>query len=210
MRSAAILVMALILGATASAQTPVILSGPPQTIRILPDQTLTQAMETVRCDPGWLAAIARANTLTAADLAKIRYGTVLAVPAGLDCRTPAPAQEAAMSRTLVNARVAVARATVLTSTVGELKGQLESLRTDLASAREAGTVAAADRESADNAAALAQQRLTDVTRERDILIYQLARRWPAWTTFLLGFGLALILLVGAEVWRRRVHAPRAA
>jgi hypothetical protein len=199
------LILALIVLASANpapAQTPVIVTGPPQTIRLLPDQNLTQALEMVGCDAGWLSALVAENKIPVSDLGRLGYGHVYAMPAGIDCRTTAPPAVAAASRAMATTRTVSARAASLTSAVKALESEVAGLKADLAAATSSAERAVADERTCADAKAASDALVATLTGERDAARTELAARWSAATGFALGLAVSTIACLGWMAVRR--------
>lgn len=198
MRTAVVLLALLGVAGVAAAQTPVIVAGPPESVRLLPDQNITQALKMIGCDGDWLSAVVTENKIAADTLGKLPFGNVYALPAGTDCRKPAPPAVAALTKALVATRTAGSRISGLQATVTRLEAEIESVKAEAAAAAAAATerAAAASRACADDKATV-EARVQTVTQERDNLQTELAARWSAMSGFLIGL---LVAGIACAVW----------
>lgn len=197
MRKTLVLVALLAMAGVAAAQTPVIVAGPPESVRLLPDQNITQALRMIGCDGAWLSAVVTENKIPPDTLGKLPFGNVYALPAGADCRQPAPPAVAELTKALVATRAAGSRISSLQANVTRLEGEIESLKAEVASATAATERAtAAGRVCADDKVRVEAQVQT-ITQERDTAQAELAARWSAMSGFLLGL---LVSAIACAVW----------
>lgn len=169
---------------------------------MLPDQNLTQAMQMVGCDPGWLSAVVTENTIPIDQLGRLTFGSVYAMPAGVDCRTPAPAPVAALSKAMTATRTVSARATSLSSTVRTLEDRIGALEAELATTKASAERALADGRACIDAKVGVDASLVAVTQERDSLRAELAARWSASSGVVFGILLSTVVCVGWFLVRR--------
>jgi hypothetical protein len=187
----------------AQAQTPVIVSGPPQAIRLLPNQDLTQALQLVGCDPGWLSALVTENNIPVKQLGNLPFGGVYSLPTGVDCRKPAPPEVAALTKSLAATRAATARAASLQQTIAGLESQIAELKGQLENAAAGMQRAESDGRACAAAKGEIESRLQTVTQERDNVRAELAARWSAWAGLLAGIALSTVVCLGWWLIRRR-------
>jgi hypothetical protein len=202
MRHVLIVLAVLAAAGGALAQTPVIVPIPPQSIRLLPDQNLTQAMEMVGCNGGWLSAIVAENKIPVNTLGSLTFGSVYAIPAGVDCRDTPPPEVAAASRAMAAARSATVRASSLGTTVRALESEVASLKADLAAARASDERTKASNATCADAKAAIETRLQAAAQDLERTRADLSARWPAWGSFLFGFLAAAGIAVGFAFARR--------
>ncbi len=197
----ALVVLSMATGA--QAQTPVIVAGPPQTIRLLPNQNLSQALELVKCDPGWLSALVTENNIPVRQLGNLPYGGVYSLPAGVDCRKPAPPDVAALTKSLAATRAVTARAASLQQTIAGLESQIADLKVQLENAATGMQRAESDGRACAAARTEIESRLLTVTQERDNVRAELAARWSASAGLLAGIAISALVCLAWWLVRRR-------
>lgn len=196
-------IAAIALATVVGAQTPVILSGPPQAIRLLPDQNLTQALDMVGCHPDWLSALVVENKIPPAQLGRLTFGHVYAMPAGVDCRTAPPESVAALSRSMMRTRTAAVRVDVLGSRMRALEADLAVAKAETTEAIAGMRRALDERRNCEAAVSGLEAERKTAQEERDGVRNALAARWPAWLTFVFGFIVAGALAGAAWFLRPR-------